>query len=144
FRRDISDLLITRTLAPTTGFSSEISNGAEMEVWGLETAVSGFPVMTDRFSWNTRLNWGMNRSKITDLPVPTFLLGSPQVGAIRIEEGQSATQIIGNDTLPQPGGRVVVPRVIGDGNPDWNAGWSNEVKYGPLSVYALIDRQQGG
>lgn len=144
FRRDISDLLITRTLAPTTGFSSEISNGAAMEVWGLETAIGGFPVMTDRFSWNTRFNWGMNRSKITDLPVPTFLLGSPQVGAIRIEKGKSATQIIGNDTLPQPGGRVVVPVVIGDGNPDWNAGWSNEISYGPLSIYALIDRQQGG
>lgn len=144
FRRDISDLLITRTLAPTTGFSSEISNGAEMQVWGLETAISGFPVMTDKFSWNSRLNWGMNRSEITSLPVPTFLLGAPQVGAIRIEEGKSATQIIGNDTLPQPGGRVVVPVVIGDGNPDWNAGWSNEVKYGPVSIYALVDRQQGG
>jgi TonB-linked SusC/RagA family outer membrane protein len=144
FQRDISDLLITRTLAPTTGFSSEISNGAEMQVWGLETSISAFPVMREKFSWNTRLNWGMNRSKITSLPVPTFLLGAPQVGAIRIEEGKSATQIIGNDTLPQAGGRVVVPVVIGDGNPDWNAGWSNEVRYGPVSLYALIDRQQGG
>lgn len=144
FRRDISDLLITRTLAPTTGFSSEISNGAEMRVWGLEASIGGFPVTNDRFSWNSRLNWGMNRSEITSLPVPTFLLGAPQVGAIRIEEGKSATQIIGNDTLPQAGGRVVVPVVIGDGNPDWNAGWLNEFRYGPLSLYALVDRQQGG
>lgn len=144
FQRNISDLLITRTLAPTTGFSSEVSNGAEMKVWGLELALGGFPVMNDGFSWNTRLNWGMNRSEITSLPVPSFLLGSPQVGAVRIEEGKSATQIIGNDTLPQPGGRVVEPRVIGDGNPDWNAGWSNEVRIGPVSVYALLDHQQGG
>ncbi len=137
FRRDISDLLITRTLAPTTGFSSEISNGAAMEVWGLETAIGGFPVMNDRFTWNTRISWGMNRSKITDLPVPTFLLGSPQSGAAKIEEGKSATQIIGNDTLPQPGGKVVVQVVMGNGNPDWNAGWSNEIKYGPVSLYAV-------
>lgn len=144
FQRNISDLLITRTLAPTTGFSSEVSNGAEMKVWGLEVALGGFPVMNDRFSWNTRLNWGMNRSEITHLPVPAFLLGSPQVGAVRIEEGKSATQIIGNDTLPQPGGRVVEPRVIGDGNPDWTGGWSNEVRVGPVSLYALLDHQQGG
>jgi TonB-linked SusC/RagA family outer membrane protein len=144
FQRDISDLLITRTLAPSTGFSSEISNGAEMRVVGLEASVGGFPILGEKFSWNSRVNWGMNRSEITSLPVPTFLLGAPQVGAIRIEEGASATQIIGNDTLPQPGGRVVVPVVIGDGNPDWNAGWSNELKYGPVSLYALVDRQQGG
>lgn len=144
FQRNISDLLITRTLAPTTGFSSEISNGAAMKVWGYEVAVSGFPVRTDKFSWDTRVNWGMNRSEITSLPVPSFLLGSPQVGAIKIEEGKSATQIIGNDTLPQSGGRVVVPRVIGDGNPDWTGGWSNEVRVGPVSLYVLLDHQQGG
>ncbi len=144
FLRDISDLLITRTLAPSTGFSSEISNGAEMKVTGLETAITAFPIRGDRFTWTTRLNWGMNRSEITNLPVPTFLLGAPQVGAIRIEEGKSATQIIGNDTLPQAGGRVVVPVVIGDGNPDWNGGWSNELQFGALSFYALLDRQQGG
>jgi TonB-dependent SusC/RagA subfamily outer membrane receptor len=144
FKRNISDLLIIRTLAPSTGFSSEISNGAAMQVKGLETSLSGFPVQGDRFGWNTRLNFGMNRSKITSLPVASFLIGAPQVGAVRIEEGQSATQLIGNDTLPQAGGRVVVPVVMGDGNPRWNAGWSNEVRYGPVSVYALLDHQEGG
>jgi TonB-linked SusC/RagA family outer membrane protein len=144
FQRNISDLLITRTLAPSTGYSAEVSNGAAMRVRGMEIAVSGFPIQRDQFGWTTRLNYGMNRSLITDLPVPAFLLGTPQVGAVKIEQGMSATQIIGNDTLPQAGGRVVVPVVIGDGNPAWNAGWSNEVRYGALSLYALLDRQQGG
>jgi TonB-linked SusC/RagA family outer membrane protein len=142
FRRNISDLLITRTLPPTSGYSSETSNGASMRVTGLETAVSGFPVQ-QAVTWNTRLNWGMNRSRITDLPVPAFLLGTPQVGAVRVEQGKSATQLIGNDTLPVPG-RQVVPVVMGDGNPRWTAGWSNEVRWRGLSLYALVDRQQGG
>jgi len=144
FRRNISDLLITRTLAPTTGFSSETSNGAEMQVTGTEVAVNAFPVQTPTWGWTSRVNWGMNRSKVTSLPVPTFLLGSPQVGAVRIEAGMSATQLIGNDTLPQAGGRVVVPVVMGDGNPNWTGGWSNEVRYKSLSLYALVDRQSGG
>jgi TonB-linked SusC/RagA family outer membrane protein len=144
FRRNISDLLITRTLAPTTGFSSETSNGAEMQVTGTEVAVNAFPVQTPTWGWTSRVNWGMNRSKVTALPVPTFLLGSPQVGAVRIEAGKSATQLIGNDTLPQAGGRVVVPVVMGDGNPNWTGGWSNEVRYRSLSLYALVDRQSGG
>ena len=144
FRRNISDLLITRTLAPTTGFSSETSNGAEMQVTGAEVSINAFPVQTTNVTWTTRLNWGTNRSKVTRLPVPTFLLGAPQVGAVRIEQGKSATQLIGNDTLPQPGGRVVVPVVMGDGNPLWTAGLSNEVRYKRFSLYALVDQQKGG
>lgn len=144
FRRNISDLLITRTLAPTTGFSSETSNGAAMQVTGAEVAINGFLVQTPSWGWTTRLNWGTNRSKVTNLPVPTFLLGAPQVGAVRIEEGKSATQIVGNDTLPQAGGRVVVPVVMGDGNPMWTAGLGNEVRFKSLSLYALLDQQKGG
>ncbi|WP_337172351.1 SusC/RagA family TonB-linked outer membrane protein [Gemmatimonas aurantiaca] len=144
FRRNISDLLITRTLAPTSGFSSETSNGAEMQVTGTEVSINAFPVQTATWGWTSRLNWGTNRSRVTKLPVPTFLLGSPQTGAVRIEEGKSATQLIGNDTLPQAGGRVVVPVVMGDGNPLWTAGWGNEVRYRGLSLYALLDQQKGG
>ena len=142
FRREISDLLITRTLPPTSGYSSETSNGASMRVWGFETAASAFPLQ-GAVTWNTRLNWGMNRSRITDLPVAAFLLGTPQVGAVRIEQGKSATQLIGNDTLPEPGRRVV-PVVMGDGNPKWNGGWANELRWRGVSLYALLDRQQGG
>ena len=145
FQRNISDLLITRTLPPTSGYSSEVSNGAEMKVWGVETSLSVFPIQQTNFSWNTRLNWGMNRSEITNLPVAPFLLGAFQVGAVRIEKGKSATQLIGNDTLPKSP-RTLVPQgvLMGDGNPKWNGGWGNEVRFHRFSAFALLDRQQGG
>ena len=145
FQRDISDLLITRTLPPTSGYSSQISNGAEMQVRGFEAAVSVFPIQGPRLSWTSRVNFGMNRSEITKLPVPAFLLGSFQVGAVKIEQGKSATQLYGNDTLPEPGRKLYPNGVLmGDGNPDWTGGWSNEIKVGRFSAFALIDRQQGG
>ena len=145
FQRNISDLLITRTLPPSSGYASEVSNGASMKVWGLETSVSVFPVQRPGLSWNSRLTWGMNRSEITDLPVPAFLLGTFQVGAVRIEQGKSATQIIGNDTLPQSPRRLHPNGVLmGDGNPSWNGGWGNEIRWGRVTAFALIDRQQGG
>lgn len=145
FQRNISDLLITRTLPPTSGYSSEVSNGAEMKVWGAEVAASIIPVQHGSVTWSSRINWGMNRSEITSLPVAPFLLGSFQVGAVRIEQGKSATQLIGNDTLPQSP-RKLYPNgvVMGDGNPAWTGGWSNEVRLGRFSVFALLDRQQGG
>ncbi len=144
FVRNVSDLLISRTLAPSTGYSTETSNGAGMKIWGGEIAASIFAINRGEFSWTSRINWGANRTQITYLPVPTFLLGSPQTGAVQIELGKSATQIIANDTLAQAGGRVVYSHVIGDGNPKWVGGIGNELRYGAFSLYALIDRQAGG
>ena len=144
FRRNISDLLITRTLAPTSGFNSETSNGASMQVTGAEVSINAFPIQTPTWGWNARLNWGTSRSKVTSLPVPAFLLGTLQTGAVRIEQGKSATQLFGNDTLPQSGGRIVVPVLMGDGNPLWSAGLSNEVRFKSVSLYALLDQQKGG
>jgi len=163
FQRNISDLLISRTLAPTTGFSTEVYNGASMRVSGFETALNAFPVQTARFggvTWNARLSVAKNSSKITSLPVPAFLISTPQVGAIQIKEGLSATTLVGNDTVavagtcpPKPVDPTVcatrkvsdvVAVYMGDGNPDYNAGLSNEVRWKGLSLYGLLDRQKGG
>jgi outer membrane receptor protein involved in Fe transport len=54
------------------------------------------------------INFAMNRAKIMDLPVPPFLFSTAQVGAVRIEEGKSPTQLIGNDTVS-----------VADKTPDW-------------------------
>ena len=169
FERNISDLLISRTLAPTTGFSSEVYNGASMRVRGLETVLNAFPLQGYHgITWNTRVNFAMNRAVITKLPVAPFLFSSPQVGAVQIKEGQSATQLVGNDTVAVAGtcpahhvpvgtteaadqafcaARVVgntVAVYMGDGNPDYTAGLGNEVRWKGLSLYGLVDRQHGG
>jgi TonB-dependent starch-binding outer membrane protein SusC len=163
FERNISDLLIQRTLAPTTGFGSEVYNGASMRDRGFEVSLSAYPLQTTRYgglSWNARINFAKNSSVITKLPVPAFLISTPQVGAIQIKEGQSATQLVGNDTVavagvcpPKPvdptvcASRLpgnVVAVYMGDGNPDYNAGLGNELRWRGFSLYGLLDRQKGG
>jgi TonB-linked SusC/RagA family outer membrane protein len=164
FERNISDLLIQRTLAPTTGFSSEVYNGASMRVRGFETVLNAFPLQNFHgLMWNTRVNFALNRAVITRLPVAPFLFSTAQVGAIQIKEGQSATQLVGNDTVAVAGTcpanpmtpiadnfcstrKVgdVVPVYMGDGNPDYTAGLGNEIRWKGLSLYGLLDRQKGG
>jgi TonB-linked SusC/RagA family outer membrane protein len=142
YQRSISNLLIQRTLAPTTGYSQEVYNGASMRVRGLETVVSGFPIRDMRgFTWDTRVNFALNRGIITDLPVPSFFLGAPQTGAAKIEQGKSPTQIFGNDTLPNG---TVIQDKMGDGNPDFTLGFSNTIRRGGFSLAATLDRQHGG
>jgi TonB-linked SusC/RagA family outer membrane protein len=166
FERNISDLLISRTLAPTTGFSSEVYNGASMRVRGFEAVINAFPLQTPRYggiTWNSRVSVAVNRAIITRLPVAPFLFGTAQVGAVQIKEGQSATRLVGNDTVAVAGTcpahpvepiadtfcasrKVgdVVPVYMGDGNPDYTGALSIEIRWKGLTLYGLLDRQHGG
>jgi len=156
FERQISDLLLDRTLPPSSGLGSERFNGGLMRVRGFESSINIIPKPFAGVQWTSRINFAMNRGKILELPVPPFLFSTAQVGAVRIEKGKSPTQLIGNDTVSiagkTPDGRdsvglkigAVVPVVMGDGNPDYTIGFGNDFKWKALSAYVLIDRQQGG
>ncbi len=111
---------------------------------GLEAAIGVVPFQSADFSWVFRSTFGMNRSKITSLPVPAFV---PQnagfgtdLGSFKIEEGASATQIVGN--VPDGSGAATVQK-IGDSNPDFKMSFSNDVSYKSFSLYGLFDWQQG-
>ncbi len=142
YQRDITNLLIQRTLAPTSGYGTQVYNGASMRVRGMETVVSGYPLQNWRgLSWETHVNYALNRSLITQLPVPAFYLGAPQTGAVKIQQGKSATQLFGNDTLADGS---VIQDYLGDGNPDYTLGFSNNFKFRGFTLAGTLDRQHGG
>ncbi len=143
FRKDITDLLLQRTLAPSSGFGLEIFNGGSMKTTGAEVAMSIVPIQSARTEWVFRTTFFKTSSKITDLPVPSFRVGGfgTSLGAFEIEQGASPTQIVGNDSLPN-GTRIV--RKIGDATPDFNMSFVNDIKFGSFSVYGLLDWQKGG
>jgi outer membrane receptor protein involved in Fe transport len=143
FRRDISDLILTRTLAPSSGFVFENFNGGKMRTSGAEVALTLVPVQSEATEWTFRSGFASNRSKIITLPVPTFRgLGfGTALGSFQFEEGASATQIVGNDSLAN--GSVVV-RKIGDANPDFTMSFVNNIRFGRARLYGLLDWQHGG
>ena len=143
FRKNISELLLQRTLAPSSGFGTEIFNGGKMKTTGVEVALSIVPIQSSNMDWLSRATFFRTRSTITELPVPTFRTGGfgTSLGSFEIEEGKSATQIVGNDSLPD-GTRIV--RAIGDATPDFNMSFANDVRYGALRLYGLLDWQKGG
>ena len=142
YQKRISDLLLTRALAPVTGYTTQVFNGGVMRTRGLEIGLGVLPVQSSKVQWNTRFNFFMSRSKIMELPVPTFRNSTrAKYGTLQIEQGKSPTQVIAWDTLAN-GQRV--DSLIGDYNPDFKLGWSNEVSFGGLKLYFLLDRYQGG
>ena len=145
YRRGISNLLLQRALPTSTGFTTQFFNGGSMRNLGVEVALQGTPVAARQVEWTTRGILTLNRSKITDLPDgvgPFNVAGAgfgSGLGAFRIEEGKSATQIVGAADLDEDGS----PDVVGNGEPDFRIGWSNIIKAGNFTIGTLIDWQQG-
>jgi outer membrane receptor protein involved in Fe transport len=144
YQRNVSDLLLSRTLAPSTGFTTQFFNGGELRNRGVELTFQIEPVKTEKFLWTSRTIFSLNRSKIVDLPVPSFLTGGfgTGLGAFRIEEGASATQIVGNDGL-NPDGTCCVVHKVGDTEPTFRMSFVNNFTYGDWGLTSLWDWQQG-
>ena len=143
FRKDVSDLLLRRTLPPSSGFGVEIFNGGKLRTTGVEVGVNLVPIQTAQTDWIFRTSYASTKSKIVSLPVPPFRVGGfgTALGAFEIAEGASATQIVGNDSLDN--GTTVV-RKIGDANPDFTMSFVNDLRFRALRLYGLVDWQSGG
>ncbi|WP_090495504.1 SusC/RagA family TonB-linked outer membrane protein [Myxococcus virescens] len=142
YQRNISDLLLQRALAPSSGFATQIFNGGSLRNRGVEAMVQVTPVRGG-FEWTSGATFALNRSRVTDLPVPAFLAGGfgTGLGAFLIEEGATATQIVGNDGVDENGRPIV--RKIGDTEPTFRMSFTNNLKYRDFSLSFLFDWQQG-
>lgn len=139
YQQNITDLLLERRIAPSTGFETQFFNGGELRVRGFEAMFAVTPVQTEDFVWLSRTTFFADRSEVTDLPVPAFVLNGafgPSLGDFQIKEGESATQIVG----------IVDGEIqkVGDVNPDFKMGFVNEVTWKGWSFYSLWDWQSGG
>ena len=139
YQKSIEDLILQRTVAPSTGFGVELFNGAELRNRGVEVALALTPILRQDFDWVSRVTFARNVSEVTDLPVPAFETGGfgTDLGAFRIEEGQSATQIVGNTEAGETA-------VLGDAAPDFQMSFSNEISFGSFRIYGLLDWKKGG
>jgi hypothetical protein len=110
------------------------SNGGRLRNRGVEATLTLQPIQSRSVNWIFRTTFFANRSKITELNVPAFETGGfgTFLGAWKIEQGASATQIIGQE------GRV------GDVNPDFQMSFSNDLDFRRFTLGFLFDWKQGG
>ena len=146
YQKNISDLIVRRRLAPSSGLGEEIINGGKLRTRGVEVGVGVTPVQSENFNWLFRTSFFLNRSEITQLDVPSFLPTNGgfrvSLGQVRIEEGMSATQMVGNVGVDGAGSPI--EGVVGDVNPDYNVGFTNDLNYNNFGLYFHLDWQQGG
>jgi TonB-linked SusC/RagA family outer membrane protein len=135
YQRNISDLILVQTIAPSIGQQFRaFSSTSKLRNRGIEASVGLQPVRTKDASWLFRTTFSLNRSKITELSVPTFQTGGfgTSLGTFQIEQGKSATQIAGREG------------VVGDAYPDFQMSFSNDVEFHAFTLGFLFDWKKGG
>ena len=139
YNKKVEDLILQADNEPSSGYTFRWANAGSLENNGVEIGINATIFDTEDFSWDLNTNWFKNKSEITELTVNSFDTQGfgTGLGTFRIEEGKSATQIVGNDS----NGNVVV---LGDAEPDFQMAFSNSFRYKDFTLSFLWHWKKGG
>jgi TonB-linked SusC/RagA family outer membrane protein len=145
YDKKIYDFLLLNNLPASSGFATQWLNAGDLRNHGIEIGINALPISNRDIKWNTSVNFWLNRSKVTKLTVPPVQLGALAgvlIGTFQIEEGKSATQIIGLTNEP---GYMPPIKAWGDQEPRFQMSSYNEVTFrNKLSLRFLLHWKKGG
>ena len=151
-----TDLLLSRPIPGSTGFTSVSANVGSLENTGLEFAVNA--IILDRsLKWTADFNISANRNKVTELyegqsltdigrggnaviegePIGSFFLlkslgVDPSTGDLVFEDINNDNQITDQDR-----------QVVGNPNPDFYGGFTNNLTYKNFDLTLLLQFNYG-
>jgi hypothetical protein len=109
------------------------------------------------FHWTTSFNFLRNRNKVDELApgLTSTIIASQWSSEIQARAGEPYGVLFGyayardsvTGAMLLSGGlptRDPVKRILGNVNPDWTGGWSNEFRYKSVSLNMLLDMRHGG
>jgi len=91
YNQQIKDLVVNRTLAPSTGGTGIVNNVGTMENRGIELMLDVTPVKTKDFSWDVTFIYNRNRNKILSLGSPRIEISTVSGAPVFLLEGQPAS-----------------------------------------------------
>ena len=140
YNKNIDDFLMLRSLPASSGYSTKWVNAGNLRNRGVELGMNARPVQSKSITWNTSVNFWLNRSVVTKLTIPSTPQGSfgYVLGSFQIQQGKSATQILGLD------GTGGVSK-LGDAEPKFQMNTYNEITFfNKLSLRFLLHWKYGG
>jgi TonB-linked SusC/RagA family outer membrane protein len=139
YKKNIYNFLMLSNPPSSSGFSTSWLNAGDLQNKGVELSLNARPVTTRNITWNTTLNFWLNRSIVTRLIIPPTPQGSfgYVLGSYQIQQGASATQILGLS----PTGIVK----WGDAEPIFQMNTYNEITFqNKISLRFLLHWKNGG
>ncbi len=156
YKNNTFDQIMPIEVSRGSGYSAMYINAGEIQNSGVELSLNAEVVREKDFSWNVDLNWFKNSNEVVSLGggIDNILLFSQWDVSINARVGEPYGAIVGTNFVYLDGKKVVGndgfylrtdnEEVIGNINPDWNAGIKNTFRYKGFSLSGLIDIQQGG
>ena len=148
-------------ISPSSGYSNAIINAGKISNRGIEVSLTGTPVQTNSFEWNTTLNFASNKGMVNEL--------YPGLTSYQLDLNSYSSQTVYLfSNVGQPFGQLVGPgyktdsatgKILLDANnmpvqqlnknfgsvvPDFTGGFLNSFRYKNIDLNAMIDFQSGG
>ncbi len=167
------DMLLNVPVPDITGFSTQLTNIGRMRNRGFEFLLNTKNI-TGAFTWNTDLNFSMNRNKVLQLgPGNAPIMYTDYLVTVRTEVGQPISNFYGyvfdgvfknqgeidkapHDVTTKPGDPIVRDvnkdgkitdadrTVLGNYQPDFIAGLTNTVGYKGFEFSVMLQGSYGG
>jgi len=150
------DQIMSIPIPSTTGFTSKVINAGSISGKGFEMQINGTPIQTNDFSWNIGLTYTKSKSVVDELAEGLSSIELNRLWTVSVEArpGEEFGGIYGNDFKRNEAGEKLIDdngisqrgeRVkLGNMNPDFFGGISNNFTYKNLSLRTLISYQVGG
>ena len=165
YQNTSSNQIINLPTSSSSGYISRLVNGGTIRSSGVEVMLKGSPVASRNLKWNTFINFSRNISKVVSLPEGVdqyvtgfesvyastdntlFFIATPKNGG-RVGDmyGTGILEINGQKVYDAKGFPVRDPNLqnLGNYNPDFMVGLSNEFVYKNFNFNFLWDWRQGG
>lgn len=156
--QDVKDQIFSIPMAGSTGYQELMANGGRITTNAHEINAAVTAYDSRDFTIDLGLNWTKYSSKVKELApgVDNIFLGGfvePQVraytgyaypvifGTAFMRDEATGKWLLDEDGLPMPSGES---QVIGDCTPDFNMGWSLNLRYKRVSLSTTWSYQSGG
>jgi TonB-linked SusC/RagA family outer membrane protein len=159
FNTNTDDLLLSRLLPSTSGFTRTVQNVGKTEVKGIELGLSGLLIEKNDFSWKVGASWFATREKIVSLATGSndvangWFIGQPtrawydyqKLGIWQTEEAATAAtygQLPGQIKVKDQDGNGIISAtgaqddrvILGTPRPSWIGNLTNDIKYKNFDV----------
>jgi len=159
YTNQVKDVIMALNVAPSNGAASLLANAATLHSDGLEVGFSGKPI-TGKFSWDVRLNFAINHSKVNNLAPGfdrlTFYTGDQSALLVVAQPNQPIGNILVYPIAKDANGNKIVnsdglytidkSKYVNVGNiqPKIAGGIANTFNYKGFSLDVLVDYRFGG
>jgi TonB-linked SusC/RagA family outer membrane protein len=153
FDKKVKNGLILVNISPSTGYNQTTINSARMQTKGIEILLNANPVRAGKFNWDVVFSFTKLKNKIlalhedltsVNLGFSQAIVGQPygvKYGSRFARDTATGKLLIDADGLPFADNNQ---GVLGTVTPDWLAGITNNLSYGPFSLSFFFDMKKGG